>query len=184
MRFEIPLPLADIHRVVDPAYYRDNAAPPRNYNPTDDVLNILVSEERSFIIRNNKLYINWQYVNLADVFSDVLDTLSDILADGEIVNNFAISTIFRSYNMGADYRRNAVETFLENLDSLAGYDTGIPEYCISFSFQDLERFWNAYSRDINPLPNFREEVRRILGDYAIRIIEMLDQTPPTPVEYD
>jgi hypothetical protein len=163
-------------------------APP-GFQPLDDILHWLTEKEKSFLVHENKLYLNWGELELASVFDAALDALRDGDTESEDISAIhCVAGIFRhegptlqSLGDSTDYEEWAVISLLQAIEQLVGYNTECGDYLIGFTLEDLEQSYEAYSRDIAELPDFHEELRTLMGANYESALEHMRSLSPEPV---
>ena len=189
-----PIDLNQLRVMVEKIYFKggdDIKDAPSNFRPLDDILHWLTVKEKSFVVKDDKLYLNWGELRLVDVFDSALDAIRHGgPTDENISTVHCVSGVFRmegptigslgAYTPHEDW---AASCLLQALDKTVGYDTACGYYLIGFTLADLEESYTAYNRDIGELPDFSAELRMFIGDEYDEAIKHMHSLKPNPVAH-
>ena len=147
-----------------------------NPNHFDEVLSYLTLREQSFVQQGSLLYLNWSHLDVQQVFDHAKEAVDN---EEDLPSIHSVSSIFRSVPLPTDLDP-ALEAFLTAIDETVGYNTEACDYCIEFTFQDLEQSYEAYNTAIMLLQPFQDRLRQVFGPNYAAIAEQLREQEPEP----
>jgi hypothetical protein len=183
-----PIDIQQLRTLTEERYMRfpeESQEAPKDFKPFDDLLPWLTEKEKSFIVHDGKLYLNWRKLKLVDVFDAMLDAIQYGPEDEDVPVIHCVSGIFRmegptlqSLGGSTNHENWASSCLFSAFDNIVGYSTECGTFLLGFTLQDLKQSYTVYNKDIEELPSFDDEMRALMKDkYEVAIKHILGLEP-------